>query len=219
MLTEQKTIPLNIVIDDTDHGMTEKELCREEEKIYNALKVQIESDIITITHQQRVAAICKAIAETLRFSPQIVRIIELEGLCHDIGKLGVPSKILNKSAPLTKQDRKAIMAHVGYGHAILLSHDIPDYIYEAIFQHHEKLDGSGYPQGLKGDQICVEGRILMLADSVDAGVFRKDGGVREQDLSRVLGELDRGRNKLYDSVVVDAFVEAYSSGKISFRFD
>jgi HD-GYP domain-containing protein (c-di-GMP phosphodiesterase class II) len=131
--------------------------------------------------------------------------ISLAGTIHDIGKICLPGEILCKPGKLSKLEFALVQSHAESGWSILKDIDFPWPIAEMVRQHHERMDGSGYPQGLKGDAILPEARILAVADTVDAMMshqpYRPALG-----LEAALGEISNNRARLYDSAVVDTCV-------------
>jgi len=125
-------------------------------------------DPYTASHQKRVAMIAAAIAEILGWSDDEKQSVYLAGLVHDIGKIAVPSEILTKPSKLNELEMQLVRGHVEAGYQILKDVPFPWPISEMIHQHHERLDGSGYPNKLKGDQICQGARVLAVADTIEA---------------------------------------------------
>jgi putative nucleotidyltransferase with HDIG domain len=137
--------------------------------VLHALTASIDAkDPYTCGHSQRVALISRRLAEECGFSPEKVQQIYLAGLLHDIGKIGVPETILRKKGRLTEEEYDVIKRHPLLGANILGGIRQLDDIVVGILSHHERPDGKGYPRGLKGDQVPMEGRILCLADCFDA---------------------------------------------------
>jgi len=142
--------------------------------------------------------------------------IHAAGLMHDIGKIAVPAEILTKPAKLTDLEFNLIRCHPQVAYDILKGVNFPWPIADIILQHHERMDGSGYPNGLKGDQILLEARILAVADVVEAmsshRPYRPALG-----LNKALAEIKKNQDRLYDSAVVSACLELFT--KKGFTFD
>jgi PAS domain S-box-containing protein/putative nucleotidyltransferase with HDIG domain len=165
-------------------------------------------DPYTAGHQKRVARLAAALAEEIGLPANKVDYIRTAALIHDIGKLYVPSDIMSKPGKLSDLEYKIIRTHSESSHDILKSIDFPWPIADIAWQHHERMDGSGYPVGLKSDEILVEARILAVADVVEAMAshrpYRPALGV-----DQALEEISANRDKLYDSVVVDACIRLF----------
>lgn len=125
-------------------------------------------DPYTVSHQKRVASIAKAIGRQLDWDYERIQALYLAALVHDIGKMKVPLEILTKAAPLTDLEVQIVQSHAEAGYQILK--DIPNAlpIAQIVHQHHERLDGSGYPNGLLSDQICEEAKVIAVADTFEA---------------------------------------------------
>lgn len=149
---------------------------RAEESLSNALRSTIEAmsrtmewrDPYTAGHQKRVAMIAAAIAGELGWSEEGKQSVYLAGLVHDIGKIAVPSEILTKPSKLNTLETELVRGHVEAGYQILKEIPFPWPISDMIHQHHERLDGSGYPDKLVGEQICAGARVLAVADTIEA---------------------------------------------------
>jgi putative nucleotidyltransferase with HDIG domain len=147
-----------------------------EEKLTCALRATIESmsktmewrDPYTAGHQKRVATISAAIARVMGWDEEQIQSIYLAGLVHDIGKIAVPSEILTKPSSLTPIEMQLVQVHAETSYQILKDIPFPWPLADMVHQHHERLDGSGYPLKLKGDQICKGARILAVADTIEA---------------------------------------------------
>jgi len=122
----------------------------------------------TARHQVRVAAIACAIARELGWDEEQVQPLWVASLLHDVGKMTVPQKILNKPGQLNAEEFAQVKLHAEAGYAMLNDIPLPWPIAEAVRQHHERMDGSGYPKGLKGDEILPMARVLAIADVLDA---------------------------------------------------
>lgn len=155
-------------------------------------------------HQKEVALLARAIAEAMKLDRDVVDCVFFAGQLHDIGKIMVPAEILSSPNKLNHTQQMIIMRHPQIGYDMLKPVDVPRRMADAVYQHHERLDGSGYPCGLRGDQIMMESRILAVADVVQAMVtprsYHQPVGVTD-----VLQEFDTHKGTLYDSGVVDTY--------------
>jgi PAS domain-containing protein len=160
-------------------------------------------DVYTAGHERHVADLSVAIARELGLSESLIEGLFLAGLIHDLGKISVPSEFLSKPGKLSPLEYEVIQTHVQVGYDIIRGINFPWPIGQSILQHHERLDGSGYPNHLKGEAISMEGRILGVADVVDAmqshRPYRPALG-----LDAALAEIEAGKGSLYDPAVVDA---------------
>ncbi|MDP4984406.1 HD domain-containing phosphohydrolase [Pseudoalteromonas tunicata] len=163
-------------------------------------------DLYTSNHQKNVAYICTEIAKVLLLPEKQSVGLYVGALIHDIGKMIIPSAILNKPGTLSNEELALLKTHPGNGEEIFKETLFPWPIKEMISQHHERIDGSGYPSGLTEHEICLEARIIAVADTFDAMAndrpYRKAPGK-----SKAIEEIKRGRGLLYDSYVVDAFLK------------
>ena len=160
-------------------------------------------DPYTAGHQERVADLACRIGTRLGLSEERCKAIRLAGLVHDIGKIKVPAEILNKPGPLSDIEFQIIQSHVQCSYDILGKIDFPWPIAKMAYQHHERCDGSGYPNGLSGDEIMLEARILAVADVVEAMTFHRP--YKEvAGLDAALAEIEANRGVLYDADVADA---------------
>lgn len=163
-------------------------------------------DLYTAGHQRRVTKIAEAIAHKMGLSADRIRGLHFASLVHDLGKINVPSEILSKPARLTDVEYQLIKTHPQTGYDILKHVKFPWPIAQIILQHHERMDGSGYPNGLKGEEILLEARIIAVADVIDSMTshrpYRPALG-----LEAALTEIKRGVGIIYDPDVVKACVE------------
>ncbi|TMX46979.1 HD domain-containing phosphohydrolase [Vibrio sp. Hep-1b-8] len=170
--------------------------------ISRALEIR---DEYTSSHQRNVAYICSLIATDLSLEEQQREGLVIGALVHDIGKIAIPSQILNKAGKLMPAETALLQNHAQIGSSIFSHVSFPWPILKMIEQHHERLDGSGYPNGLKGSQIVMEARIIAVADTFDAMAsdrpYRKALGAQ-----RAIDTLVAGRNTLYDPYVVDSLL-------------
>lgn len=125
-------------------------------------------DPYTAGHQERVAALAVAIARRMGLEEERVASIRTGALLHDIGKIGIPAELLSKPGRLTVDEFNLVKGHVRMGEAIVSKIDFDAVVHSVVAHHHERLDGSGYPYGLRGDQISVEARVVAVADVVEA---------------------------------------------------
>ena len=165
-------------------------------------------DPYTAGHEQHVGDLARAIAEQLGFDKHRQQGLMIAGYLHDIGKIIVPIEILSKPGPISPEEYSLVKNHVQAGYKLLEAVVFPWPIARPVWEHHERLDGSGYPNHLKGDQISIEGRILSVADVVEAisshRPYRPALGI-----DRALAEIVRGRGVLYDEAVVDACLKLF----------
>jgi putative nucleotidyltransferase with HDIG domain len=160
-------------------------------------------DPYTAGHQRRVANLARAIATEMGLSQDQIDAIRLAGVIHDLGKISVPVEILTYPGKLGDVEMALIKRHPDVGYETLKMIDFPWPLAQIVRQHHERMDGSGYPLGLTGKQIMPEARVLCVADVVEAMVthrpYRPALG-----LEKALDEISRNRGILYDTMVVDA---------------
>ncbi len=172
-------------------------------------------DPYTAGHQRRVADLACNIAQIMGLDENRVHGIRLGAMIHDIGKIGIPAEILSKPSQLTAVERQLIQEHASMGYNILKDIQFPWPIAEIAQQHHERLDGSGYPNHLRGDAILLEARIVAVADVIESmsshRPYRPTLGVQS-----AIDEIKKHRGTLYDSRVVDACLEVLESG---FKFE
>ncbi|MDQ0315265.1 HD domain-containing phosphohydrolase [Amorphus orientalis] len=174
------------------------------EKTIDALARTIEKrDPFTAGHQRRVADLVEAIARRLDLPAERIGDMRLGALIHDIGKIAVPIDILTKPGKLTKEEYALVQTHARAGYEIIQGVGLSDDIVLSVLQHHERLDGSGYPSGLKGDDVGLPGRIVAVADAIEAMTSRRP--YRDPaSLEEALAELEKGRGERYDPDVLDA---------------
>lgn len=172
-------------------------------------------DPYTTGHQQRVAEISAAIATEMGLSPQQVEGIHFGSLIHDIGKIAVPAEILSKPAKLSNLEYMMIQTHPLVGFDIVKDIPFPWPVAQIVHQHHERLDGSGYPQGLKGDEIMLEARILAVADVLEAMSAHRPYRAA-LGMEAATKELERGRGTIFDAAVVDACLRLVKEKKFTF---
>jgi len=177
--------------------------------IIHAMSLVVETrDPYTAGHQKRVADIACAIARAMSLSEWDVRGIRVAGLLHDVGKLSVPAEILTKPGKLSASEFSIIKSHSKVSHDILEMIEFPWPVKKAVLQHHERMDGSGYPDGLSGDDILLQARILGVADVIEAisshRPYRPALG-----LEYAMREIINKKGILYDPRVVDACLRLF----------
>jgi putative nucleotidyltransferase with HDIG domain len=174
-------------------------------------KVVVSRDAYTYQHQVRVANLCEAIAGEMKLPVFTIEGLKLAALIHDIGKIGIPAEILTKPIALSEAEIELLQQHVQIGYDVVKDINFQWPIAQTIYQHHCRLDGSGYPNHLKGDSIIKEARILAVADTVEAmshnRPYRSSLG-----LNAALQEIMDGRGIRYDAGVVDACVALFKGG-------
>ena len=158
-------------------------------------------DPYTDGHQKRVAVLAEAIARNLGMSPEMVTGVRLASLIHDVGEIRIPAEILCSPRKLGAIEMDMIRNHARDGHDILAGADFPWPLARMVLEHHERMDGSGYPAGLKGDAICMEARIIAVAEVVEAMTsHRPHRPARGRDAA--VAEIADNSGRLYDSEVV-----------------
>jgi len=185
--------------------------------IIEAMGLTVETrDPYTAGHQRRVAEIARAIAIEMGLSEHQVEGVHIAGLIHDIGKMAVPAEILSKPGKITEHEFGIIKFHPEVGYDILRKINFPWPISQIVYQHHERMDGSGYPQGLSGEDILMEARIMGVADVVEAMAshrpYRPAVGI-----DKALEEISKNREALYDPEVVDACLMLFKDKGFKFK--
>lgn len=200
----------------TKRKMVERELQQSYVKLQKTLEDTVRAlsamvelrDPYTAGHQNRVAGIAQAIAVEMNLPNDSVSGIRVASLLHDIGKIRVPSDILVKPSRLTNLEFELIKEHSYTGYELLKSIEFPWPVADIVLQHHERMDGSGYPQGLKQKDILLESRIIGVADVVEAMVFHRP--YREAlGLDAALDEIRKNKAILYDPEVVEACIRIF----------
>ncbi len=165
-------------------------------------------DPYTAGHQRRVAYLATSIATELKLPEDQIEGLSLASSVHDIGKIQVPAEILSKPGELSDIERSLIKKHPEIGYDILKSIDFPWPIAKTVLQHHEHLNGSGYPFGLKDDEILYEAKILSVADVVEAMMSHRPYRA-SLSIQAALEEIEQNRGTLYDPKVADACLRAF----------
>ena len=200
------------------HGFSELERTSAQEILIQMLAVVCKSlslrDEYTASHGENVAQVAQQIGREMGLPEDQVLGLRLGGLVHDLGKIGMPLELLNKPGRLTPVERALLQTHAAAGASLFQHLAAPWPLAQMAGQHHERLDGSGYPLGLRNEQIIFEARVIMVADVFDSMVtdrpYRFAPGIEAG-----LAELRQGRGILYDPYVVDALIAAWEGGRIA----
>ncbi len=208
------------IIDITEHKKIEKEEKRSVERLRKTLGAAVQAMAVTVEtrdpytagHQKRVADLCRAIATEMGLSADQIDGIRTAGIIHDLGKISVPAEILSKPTKLTEIEFSLIKTHSQAGYNVLKDIEFPWPIARIVLEHHERMDGSGYPNGLKGDEILIESRILAIADVVESMAshrpYRPSLGI-----GLALEEITRNKGVLYDTAAADACLKLFHEKK------
>lgn len=173
-------------------------------------------DPYTSGHQQRVTRLACAIAKEMGLKKKVIAGIRVAGSLHDIGKMYIPGEILTRTGALTEIEFDLVKTHPEAGYSILKMIEFPWPVAQIVLQHHERMDGSGYPAGLSGDDILLEAKILGVADVVEAMAshrpYRPALGI-----DKALEEISQKRGSLYDPEVVDACLKLFAEKRFKFQ--
>jgi PAS domain S-box-containing protein len=216
--TDGKTKYLLGISDDiTERKRGEEELRQTLDSLRRAVNTTIQvmvstleaRDPYTAGHQLRATDIARAIATEMGLSQDVIEGIQVAGSIHDIGKISIPAEILSKPSKLSEIEFSLIKEHAHRGFEILKDVESPWPLAEIVYQHHERMDGSGYPRKLKGEEILIEARILSVADVVEAMAshrpYRAGLGI-----DAALEEISKNRNIFYDPEVVDTCLKIFN---------
>ncbi|MDH4127761.1 MAG: DUF3365 domain-containing protein [Spirochaetota bacterium] len=198
------------IMDITDRKRSEEEQKENTEKLLSAMKETIQAmammvevrDPYTAGHQKRVAKLAISIATEMNLPQNQIEGIHLASLIHDIGKIQVPAEILNKPTKLHDIEYQLVQTHTQVGYEIIKTIDFPWPIADIIHEHHEKLDGSGYPNGLTDRKIRLEAKIICVADVIDAMISHRPYRPA-YTLDYALNEIYKYKGRFYDENVVD----------------
>ncbi len=198
------------------------------EKTIATLRIALEGAIQTLTitteardpytagHQKRVTDLAISIAKEMGLPENIVAGIRMAALIHDIGKLAVPAEILCKPSKINDLEFQLVKTHPEVGYDILKNIDFPWPVADIVLQHHERINGSGYPRKLKRPDILIEARIINVADVVEAmsshRPYRPSLGIEKS-----LEQISKNRGILYDDEVVDACLRLFSENRFKFK--
>lgn len=186
------------------------------EGIIQAMSLTVESrDPYTAGHQRRVADLATAIAGEMSLSRDRIEGIRMAGMIHDIGKISIPAGILSKPGRITEYEFGMIKSHPQVGYDILKQIEFPWPVAQMVYQHHERIDGSGYPQGISGEAILLQAKILGVADVVEAMAshrpYRPALGIE-----KALEEISQNKGLLYDPDVVYACLKLFKEKRFEF---
>jgi PAS domain S-box-containing protein len=217
--------------DITERRKTEEQLRQSEEQTQHTLKnlrkamsgiiqamaATVETrDPYTAGHQRRVADLARAMAKEMGLKEEQIDGIRMAGIVHDLGKISVPAEILSKPTKLNDIEFALIKTHPQVSYDILKDIDFPWPVAQTVFQHHERLDGSGYPQGLKGEEMLLEARILAVADVVEAIASHRPYRPA-QGIEAALEQISNKKGILYDEAAVVACLKLFREKR--FQFD
>lgn len=206
------------------HDNVKKELKESVTKLRNVLEETIRAmaltvekrDLFTAGHQRRVAELASAIAKAMKLPEDIITGVYMAGLLHDIGKISIPAELLMKPSKLNEIELELVRNHPRVAYDILKEIEFPWPLAKISFQHHERMDGSGYPNGLMSKDIALESRIIAVADVVEAmssaRPYRPALGV-----DKALEEISTKKGLLYDSDVVNTCVKLFKNQGFSFK--
>lgn len=221
---EKQPATLNFLKDITEHKLLDEERNENFKRIQETLEATVNAiamivearDPYTTGHQMRVSKLARAIAKEMGMNTDQINFIKTAAFIHDIGKISIPSEILSKPTQLTKLEFELIKTHPQSGYNILKDIKFPWPVATVILQHHERMDGSGYPQKIKGENILPESRILAVADVVEAisshRPYRPTLGI-----NYALEEITKNRGILYDPAVVDVCLKIFLEKNFSFE--
>jgi len=221
MVRDSKGVYLEGMIEDiTQRKQAEKDLRKSMKRIRGAMEGAIHAVAMTVEakdpytagHQQHVAELSREIAREMGLHKGEIEGIYLSGMIHDLGKISVPTEFLAKPGKLTDFEYSLIKTHAEAGYRILKDIEFPWPVAEIIHQHHERLDGSGYPRGLKGDGILRQTKIISVADVVEAMTFHRPYRPGF-GLKLAMEEIRKGRDRFYEAEVVDTCLAIFDKGE------
>jgi PAS domain S-box-containing protein/putative nucleotidyltransferase with HDIG domain len=219
-----KRANLVILRDVSDRRRTEDELGRTLERLRKAMGATIQAMSLTIEtrdpytagHQKRVSDLARAVATEMKLCPEDIDAIRMAASIHDLGKISIPAEILSKPGKISEYEFRLIQNHPQIGYEILRTIEFPWPIAEIVLQHHERMNGSGYPNGLRGEEISPIARILAVADVVEAMVSHRPYR-SALTLGEAIHEITKNRGSLYDPDAVDACKRLFIEGRFAFK--
>ncbi len=174
-------------------------------------------DPYTVSHQERLASLACLVGDRIGLPDDKLEWLQVGALLHDIGKAAIPNTILSKPGKLTEEEWGLVRSHVKRGYEMLEGMNLPGHVMEMVLNHHERLDGTGYPNNIHGDKLTLESKILEICDVVEAmSSHRPYRPARSKD--EILEELRSGREKLYDPRITDLVVEIVEKNEFDFEF-
>ena len=201
---------------ESEHRASAEQLQETYLSTIHAISLALEKrDAYTSGHQRRASELATAIAREIGLTPHRIEGLRVSGLLYDLGKISVPADILNRTRPLNKSELALSRAHVQNGYEILREIKFPWPVAQIVLQHHERLDGSGYPAGLKGDAILLEAKILAVADVVEAMCSHRPQRPAP-GIDAALEKISQDRGVLYDVDAVDACIRLFREKGFAF---
>ncbi len=173
------------------------------------------NDPFTRDHQMRVSMLSIRIGQRMALHPSQIENIRLAGLLHDIGKQGIPTNLLEKTGELDCHERNLVMNHPQTGYDMLEDIELSYCVKQSVLQHHERINGSGYPLNLTETQILMEAKIVAVADVIDAMAIHRPYNPT-QGIDNALSEIAQNKGVFYDTKVVDACLELFSIAQFYF---
>jgi putative nucleotidyltransferase with HDIG domain len=174
-------------------------------------------DPYTAGHQKNVADIATEIAKFMGLKRDVVEGVKLAGQIHDLGKIGIPAEILNKPGRISEIEFALIKTHSQIGYDILKNIDFPWPVADIVLQHHEKINGSGYPNGLKGEEILIEAKIIAVADVLEAMASHRPYRAA-LGLEVAFAELGKHKGTLFDEEIVEACILIFKDKGFRLKF-
>jgi len=210
--------------DITERKKMEEDLKKSVERLRRGLRATVQAiaatvearDPYTAGHQRRVADLARAIATEMTLTKEEINGIRTAAIIHDLGKISIPAELLSKPGILTELEFCLIKNHPQAGHNILKDIDFPWPVARMVLEHHERMDGSGYPHGLQGNETLIESRILAVADVVEAMASHRPYRPA-RTIDTALHEIDGNRGVLYDTDVTNACLKLFREKDFQFR--